>query len=84
MSLILCGFLDQQWGNEPPLNYIRWVPLKMCEFCDLGSVNIGSLLRSDGMSNQWPCVCLWIYRIFPKWLIFMGAIVMLEIEIWMK
>ena len=37
--------------------------LKMYDFGGLGSVYVGSLLRSDSMSSHCLCGCLWILRV---------------------
>ena len=73
--------MAQQWGVQFSLNEKWWVPLKKCEFYELVSVVVGSVLRSDSIYNQShqrvPMNC----NNFPKWCMFMKANVILEVEI---
>ena len=51
---------------------------KICDFFDLGSVNVGLLLRSDDMPRQCNLCVTMNYNNFPKLCMFMKASVMLE------
>lgn len=70
------GMLAPQGGVELPLHKKTWVPLSM--ILNLGSGNIGSLLRSDGMTNQYYwCVPMNCGNI-PIWFMLTKSSVMLE------